>query len=99
MLQLRHFIKYPYSIAAASWLFHVPTGLTLWFIAVASAIVSVWLTAWMFGTVAAGYFAFTNLAWVQFAFLGGSEPLAMAVGVRCWRFGGIAFCLPRSLRL
>ena len=80
-LQLQHFMGYPYFIAAISWLFHVPTGFALWFIAVVSAVISVWLTARMFGTVTAGYCAFTNFAWLQLAFLGGSEPLAMALGL------------------
>lgn len=40
-----------------------------------------WLTARLFGTVVAGYFAFTNIAWLQLAYLGGSEPLALALGL------------------
>ena len=80
-LQLQHFMGYPYFIAAVSLLFHVPTGFALWLIAVASAALSVWLTARLFGTLAAGYFAFTNFAWLQLAYLGGSEPLALALGL------------------
>ena len=80
-LQLQHFMGYPYLIAAVSLLFHVPTGFALWLIAVASAALSVWLTARLFGTVVAAYFAFTNIAWLQLASLGGSEPLALARGL------------------
>lgn len=80
-LQLQHFMGYPYLIAAVSLLFHVPTGFALWLIAVASAALSVWLTARLFGTVVAAYFAFTNIAWLQLAYLGGSEPLALARGL------------------
>lgn len=40
-----------------------------------------WLTARLFGTVVAGYFAFTNIAWLQLAYLGGSEPLALALAL------------------
>jgi hypothetical protein len=72
---------YPYLIAAVSLLFHVPTEFVLWLIAVVSAAISVWLTARMFGTVAAAYFAFTNFAWLQLSYLGGSEPLALALGL------------------
>ena len=78
-LQLQHFMGYPYLIAAVSLLFHVPSGFALWLIAVASAALSVWLTARLFGTVVAGYFAFTNIAWLQLAYLGGSEPLALGL--------------------
>lgn len=95
-LQLQHFMGYPYLIAAVSLLFHVPTGFALWLIAVASAALSVWLTARLFGTVVAGYFAFTNIAWLQLAYLGGSEPLALALGLASLLpSGGIGFCWPR----
>ena len=80
-LQLQHFMGYPYLIAAVSLLFHVPTRFALWSIAVVSSGLSVWLIARLFGTVAAGYFAFTNFAWLQLAYLGGSEPLALALGL------------------
>lgn len=79
-LQLQHFMGYPYLIAAVSLLLHIPTGFALWLIALVCAAFSVWLTARLFGTVTAGYFAFTNLAWLQLAFLGGSEPLALGLG-------------------
>ena len=32
-------------------------------------------------TTAAGYLAFTNVAWLQVSYLGGSEPLAVALGL------------------
>ena len=80
-VQLQHFMGYPYFIAAFSLLFHVPTGFALWFIAVACSAISVWLIARMFGTLTAGYFAFANHAWVQISYLGGSEPLAIALAL------------------
>lgn len=40
-----------------------------------------WFTARMFGSVVAGYFVFTNFAWLQASDLGGSEPLAMGLGL------------------
>lgn len=49
--------------------------------AVAGCVASVWLTARLFGTTAAGYFAFTNFAWLQVSYLGGSELLALALGL------------------
>jgi hypothetical protein len=48
---------YPYLIAVVSLLFRVPTGVALWVIAVAGCVASVWLTARLFGTTAAGYFS------------------------------------------
>ena len=72
---------YPYLIALVSLLFRVPTGVALWVIAVTGYVASVWLTARLFGTTAAGYFAFTNVAWLQVSYLGGSEPLAVALGL------------------
>jgi hypothetical protein len=56
-LQVQHFMGYPYLIAVVSLLFRVPTGVALWVIAVAGCVASVWLTARLFGTTAAGYFS------------------------------------------
>ena len=80
-LPVQHFMGYPCLIAAVSLLLHLPTGFALWLIAVLSSVVSVWLTARMFGNVTAGYFAFTNFVWLQLSWLGGSEPLAMALAL------------------
>src|SRR4051812_10584459 len=80
-LQVQHFMGYPYLIAAVSLLFHIPAGLAMWLIAVAASVMSVWMTARLFGTLVAGYFAFTNFAWLQVSFLGGSEPVALALGL------------------
>jgi len=80
-VQLQHFMGYPYLIAAFSLLFHVPTGFALWFLAVVCSVISVWLTARMFGTLTAGYFAFANLEWLQLSYLGGSEPVALALAL------------------
>jgi len=80
-LQVQHFMGYPYLIAVVSLLFRVPTGVALWVIAVAGCVAWVWLTARLFGTTAPGYFAFTNFARLQVSCLGGSEPLALALGL------------------
>jgi hypothetical protein len=78
---VQHFMGYPYFIAAASFLFHLPPACALWLIAVSASLMSVWLAARLFGTLPAGYFALTNFAWLQVSFLGGSEPLALALGL------------------
>lgn len=80
-MYIQHFMGYPYSIAAVSLLFHIPAIVALWLIAALSSMASVWLAARLFGTVAAAYFALTNFAWLQVSFLGGSEPLALALGL------------------
>lgn len=80
-LGVQHFMGYPYLIALFTRVFHVPTIFALWFIAVSSSLVSVLLAGRLFGTWVAAYFALTNFAWLQLAFLGGSEPLALALGL------------------
>jgi len=80
-LDVQHFMGYPYCIALISRVLHLPAAVALWLVAVVSAFVSTWLVARLFGTTVAGYFAFTNFSWLQAAFVGGSEPLAMALGL------------------
>ena len=80
-IDIQHFMGYPYLIAATSFLFRVPTLFTLWLISASASLISVWLAARLFGTIAAGYFALTNFAWLQLSFLGGAEPLAVALGL------------------
>jgi hypothetical protein len=80
-LYIQHFMGYPYAIALLSLVFHVPPLFALWLIAAVSAVSSVWLASRLVGTVAAAYFALTNFAWMQLSFLGGSEPLALLLGL------------------
>jgi len=80
-MQVQHFAGYSYFIALTSLLFRVPPLFALWLLAAGSSLISIWLAARLFGTVAAGYFALTNFAWLQVSFLGGSEPLALALGL------------------
>lgn len=80
-MYIQHFMGYPYAIAAVSLLFHIPDVVALWLIAVLSSFASVWLAARLFGSVVAAYFALTNFAWLQVSFLGGSEPLSVALGL------------------
>ena len=78
---IQHFMGYPYLITMVSLLFHVSSVFALWSIAASSALVSVYLTARLLGPWAAGYFALTNFAWLQLSFLGGAEPLALALSL------------------
>ncbi len=80
-LQIQHFMGYPYFIAAVSLVLHIPAAVALWLIAVVCSVVSVWLAGRMFGNLVAAYFALTNFAWIQVSFLGGSEPLSVALAL------------------
>jgi hypothetical protein len=80
-LSIQHFMGYPYAIALVSLLTHLPLARSLWVVTVAASVVSVLLVASLFGTRVAAYFAFTNFAWLQLSLLGGSEPLAVALGL------------------
>lgn len=80
-LTIQHFMGYPYLITMVSLLFHVSTLFALWAIAAISALVSIFLTVRLLGPWAAGYFALTNFAWLQLSFLGGAEPLALALSL------------------
>jgi hypothetical protein len=64
-----------------SLLLRVPTIFSLWFIAAASSLLSVWFAGRLFGTLPAAFFALTNFTWLQVSFLGGSESLAVALGL------------------
>jgi hypothetical protein len=80
-IDIQHFLGYPYTIAALSIAFHLPLDLTLSLVATAASLVSTVLVARLFGTRVAAYFALTNLGWLQTSFLGGSEPLAVALAI------------------
>jgi hypothetical protein len=84
---IQHFMGYPYAIAAVSLISHLPLIASLWLVAVVSSFVSTILVARLFGTWVAAFFALTNFAWLQTSFLGGSEPLAVALGMGAlWTF-------------
>jgi hypothetical protein len=80
-LDIQHFMGYPYAIAVVSLVLHIPLISSLWLVAVAASVVSTLLVARLFGTWVGAYFGFTNFAWLQLSFLGGSEPLAVALGM------------------
>lgn len=77
---IQQFMGYSYFIAGLL-LFHLPPLLSLWLIAFGASLVSAWLAARMFGTWVGAYFVLTNFAWFQLSFLGGSEPLCVALGL------------------
>jgi hypothetical protein len=84
---LQHFMGYPYAIAAVSLVFHLPLTFSLSLVAGVASLVSTLLVARLFGTWVAAYFATSNLAWWQTSLLGGSEPLAVALGMGAfWSF-------------
>lgn len=80
-LDIQHFMGYPYAIAVVSLVLHLPLISSLWLVAVVASVVCVFLVARLFGTWVGTYFALTNFAWLQLSFLGGSEPLAVALGM------------------
>ena len=84
---LQHFMGYSYAIAAVSLVLHLPLTFSLWLVAGVASLVSTLLIARLFGTWVAAYFATSNLAWWQASLLGGSEPLAVALGMGAfWSF-------------
>jgi hypothetical protein len=86
-IDVQHFMGYPYAIALISLLFHLPLTFSLWIVAIASSFISMLLIARLFGSWVAAYFAFSNFAWLQLSFMGGSEPLAVALGMGAfWSF-------------
>jgi len=78
---LQHFMGYPYAIAMVSLVLHLPLTFSLWLVAGVASLISTLLIARLFGTWVAAYFATSNLAWLQTSLLGGSEALAVALGM------------------
>lgn len=84
---VQHFMGYPYAIAAVSLVFHLPLTVSLCLVASLASLISTFLVARLLGTRIAAYFALSNFAWIQLSFLGGSEPLAVALGMGAlWSF-------------
>ena len=80
-LNIQHFMGYPYAIAAVSSVSRLSIPVALWLVACISSVVAVVLTARLYGTRVAAYFALSNFAWLQLSFLGGSEPLGVALAM------------------
>jgi hypothetical protein len=86
-MPVQHFMGYSYLIAGVSLLFHVPISVALLLISWSASLISVFLVARLLGTWTAAYFALTNFAWLQRSLIGGSEPLALALGLGAfWSF-------------
>lgn len=84
---VQHFMGYPYAIAAASLFSHLSLGASLLLVAGVASLMGTLLVARLFGTWVAAFFAFSNFAWLQASLLGGSEPLAVALGMGAfWSF-------------
>jgi hypothetical protein len=80
-IDIQHFMGYPYAIALVSLVLRISLSFGLWIVAVAASFISTFVVARLFGTWVGAYFALTNFAWLQLSFLGGSEPLAVALGL------------------
>jgi hypothetical protein len=86
-MSVQQFMGYPYLTAAVSLVLHLPLIFSLWLVAGLASLIATLLVARMFGTRVAAYFALSNFAWIQASLLGGSEPLAVAVGMGAlWSF-------------
>src|SRR5438067_432760 len=78
-LQIKQFWGYPYAIVAASAIMQLPEQTSLLLISCASSFISALLAYRLWGGWIAGLFALLNFDWMQRSFLGGSEPLAVAL--------------------
>jgi len=78
-LQIKQFWGYPYVMAGLSATTHLPERTSLLLVSCASSFLSVLLAYQLWGGWIAGLFALLNFDWMQRSFLGGSEPLAVAL--------------------
>src|SRR4051812_17943964 len=78
-LHIKQFWGYPYAMAAASIVTHLPVQGSLLLISFASSFVAIVLAYRLWGGWVAALFAVLNFDWMQRSFLGGSEPLAVAL--------------------
>jgi hypothetical protein len=78
-LQIKQFWGYPYAIAFLSVLTHIPEQYSLLVVSCLSSFVSIMLAYKLWGGWVAAFFVVLNFDWMQRSFLGGSEPLAVAL--------------------
>ena len=78
-LQIKQFWGYPYAIAAVSMVTRLPEQASLLIVSCASYFLSVLLAHRLWGGRVAALFTVLNFDWMQRSFLGGSEPLAVAL--------------------
>jgi hypothetical protein len=78
-LQIKQFWGYPYAMALLSTLTLIPEQYSLLIVSCASLFVSVALAGKLWGGWVAAFFTLLNFDWMQRAFLGGAEPLFVAL--------------------
>ncbi len=78
-LQIKQFWGYPYAMAAVSMVTRISDENSLLLISCASSFLSIGLAFRLWGGWVAGMFAVLNFDWMQRSFLGGAEPLAVAL--------------------
>jgi hypothetical protein len=78
-LQIKQFWGYPYAMALVSTITRVSDHAALLIVSGVSALLSIGLAYRLWGGWAAALFAVLSFDWMQRSFLGGSEPLAVAL--------------------
>ena len=78
-VQIKQFWGYPYAMAAVSLITRLSDQSSLLLVSVLSSLVSILLAYQLWGGSIAGLFAVLNFDWMQRSFLGGAEPLAVAL--------------------
>lgn len=79
-LAVQEFWGLPYLMACVSWL-HIPLQGSLLLICIVSSTFSLLLVRHLWNGWVAAFFAVLNFCWIQVSFLGGSEPLFVALVV------------------
>ncbi len=78
-LQVKQFWGYPYAMAAVSSISHLPVDTTLLVVSFVCSVLSIAFAYRLWSGWVAAFFAVLNFDWLQRSFLGGSEPLAVAL--------------------
>jgi hypothetical protein len=78
-VQIKQFWGYPYAIAAVALVTRISDQGSLLIVSCISSILSIALADRLWGGWVAGLFAVLNFDWMQRSFLGGAEPLAVAL--------------------
>ncbi|MBV9573300.1 MAG: hypothetical protein JOY93_04550, partial [Acidobacteriales bacterium] len=78
-VSVRHFWGLPYLMAFVSFITRAPERTALLLVSFASSFVSIALAYELWGGWVAAFFAVLNFDWMQRSFLGGAEPLFMAL--------------------
>jgi len=78
-LQIKQFWGYPYAMAALSTLTRLPVEITLIVVSAFSCLLSIVFAHRLWGGWVAALFGVLNFDWIQRSYLGGSEPLSVAL--------------------